>query len=110
MVRPRVMPGQGRSPVTASLNRCMASWRGRWQVLLGMTLLGTAALYTCSRFPNPPILLKAVDGEQNLQGVEAKNTCRVFFLFFFSECPKDKPVIVRMMAPIIITRVCRVSV
>lgn len=61
MVRPRVMPGQGRSPVTASLNRCMASWRGRWQVLFGMILLGTAMLYTRSRFPYPPILLKAVD-------------------------------------------------
>lgn len=71
MVRPRVMPGHGRSPVMASLNRCMASWRGRWHVLLGMILLGTATLYTCSRFPNPPILLKAVDGEHNLQIVES---------------------------------------
>lgn len=49
MVSPRVIPGQGRSPVTASLNRCMASCRGRWQVLLGMILLGTALLYRSAR-------------------------------------------------------------
>lgn len=73
------MPGQGRSPVTASLNRCMASWRGRWQVLLGMILLGTAMLYTCSRFPNPPILLKAVDGEHKLQIVDSRTWMQVCF-------------------------------
>lgn len=50
IVSPSVMPGQGRSPVTASLNKCMASWRGRWQLLLGMIFLGTAMLYTRSRF------------------------------------------------------------
>lgn len=63
MVSPRVIPGQGRSPVTAFLNRCIASGRGRWQVLLGMILLGTAMLYTCSRLLYPPILLKAVKQE-----------------------------------------------
>lgn len=101
------MPGQGRSPVTASLNRCMASWRGRWQVLLGMILLGTATLYTCSRFPKPPILLKAVDGEDKPHIGDSRTQMQEFFFF---KCPRNKPMIVRMMAPIIITNVWRVSV
>lgn len=96
------MPGHGRSPETASLNRCMASWRGRWQVLLGMILLGTAMLYTCSRFPNPPILLKAADGERKRQTADLGS--------FFVDGGLNEPVMVRMMAPMIITKVCRVSV
>lgn len=39
---PRVMPVQGRSPETGSRKRCMASALGRWHVVLGIILAGTA--------------------------------------------------------------------
>lgn len=42
MVRPKVIPVHGRSPVWGSRNMCMASARGRWQVVLGTVLDGMA--------------------------------------------------------------------
>lgn len=42
MVRPKVMPVHGRSPVAGSRNMCMASARGRWHVVLEMVLEGMA--------------------------------------------------------------------
>lgn len=48
MVRPKVIPVHGRSPVEGSRNICMASARGRWQVVLGMVLEGMAWAYAAS--------------------------------------------------------------
>lgn len=48
MVRPKVIPVHGRSPVEGSRNICMASARGRWQVVLGMVLDGVAWAYAAS--------------------------------------------------------------
>ena len=39
---PKVIPVQGRSPETGSRERCIASALGRWQVVLGTILDGTA--------------------------------------------------------------------
>lgn len=50
MVNPNVIPVQGRSPLTGSRKRCMASERGRWQVVFGTTRDGMAVAYALSRF------------------------------------------------------------
>lgn len=42
MDSPNVIPVQGRSPEIGSRKRCMASALGRWQVVLGTILDGTA--------------------------------------------------------------------
>lgn len=42
MVSPKVIPVHGRSAVEGSRNMCMASARGRWQVVLATVLDGMA--------------------------------------------------------------------
>lgn len=42
MVSPKVIPVHGRSAVWGSRNMCMASARGRWQVVLATVLDGIA--------------------------------------------------------------------
>lgn len=42
MVRPKVIPVHGRSPVKGSRNMCIASARGKWQVVLVIILDGMA--------------------------------------------------------------------
>ena len=40
--RPKVIPVQGKSSEPGSWNRCRASGLGRWQVVLGIIVEGTA--------------------------------------------------------------------
>ena len=66
-VSPNTRPGQGRSPVTGSLNMWKASVRGRWHVVLGTVMLGTAFSYWSIRPSYQPTLSKAVRESSTLR-------------------------------------------
>lgn len=67
MDMPMMMPGQGRSELTGSLNKWKASSRGMPQVEFGTRIDGMALAYPSSRAFQPPTSTKPQQGHRRVR-------------------------------------------